>query len=257
MPQETAREESCNGIICPECGQKCSSRSGLGQHWSHAHTGPCEILHEVAECRYCGDQFRVNNWDVENRASEYCSRECFNVARSEQTMRECEECGESFKRESRSARKNDQKYCSHDCYAKSIRSEPRHDLRNRVRCECEVCGAGYQLPKSLADRNKYCSRECSREGKSKDSTALNSRYRTREKNKGWTEKIFQRDNYTCQSCNERGGKLHAHHITPVSEIVETIGGVKEIEDHELFANLNNGITLCVECHRIKHARQSG
>lgn len=50
------------------------------------------------------------------------------------------------------------------------------------------------------------------------------------------------DNWTCQNpdCGQRGGELHAHHITPVSE-----GG--NIFDHD------NLTTLCVECHRKAHA----
>jgi hypothetical protein len=52
----------------------------------------------------------------------------------------------------------------------------------------------------------------------------------------WRDKIYERDNYTCQKCNERGGRLCAHHIKKVSDY------------KELIFELDNGITLCYNCH---------
>ncbi len=54
--------------------------------------------------------------------------------------------------------------------------------------------------------------------------------------RNWRRSVFERDNYTCQFCGERGGNLEAHHIRPFA----------------LFTNLRfdvpNGITLCEGCH---------
>ena len=60
----------------------------------------------------------------------------------------------------------------------------------------------------------------------------------------WRDAVFRRDNYTCQHCGIRGraglGKrivLHADHILP-------------FRSHpELRLEMNNGRTLCVDCHR--------
>lgn len=49
--------------------------------------------------------------------------------------------------------------------------------------------------------------------------------------------VFQRDNFTCQGCKQRGGRLHAHHILAFSQFPE----------HRF--DVSNGLTLCKECHK--------
>ena len=53
----------------------------------------------------------------------------------------------------------------------------------------------------------------------------------------WRKYIYKRDNYTCQICKQRGGKLNAHHILKVADNPEY-----ELEKW-------NGITLCKKCHQ--------
>jgi 5-methylcytosine-specific restriction endonuclease McrA len=70
----------------------------------------------------------------------------------------------------------------------------------------------------------------------------------------WRDDVFTRDDYTCQNCNTRGARLHAHHKERFSEIIES-NQIKTldqaIECNELW-NINNGITLCVSCHSLTH-----
>jgi hypothetical protein len=49
--------------------------------------------------------------------------------------------------------------------------------------------------------------------------------------------VFERDDYTCQYCGQRGGKLECDHVHPVSR-----GGSNE---------LDNLTTACLSCNRSK------
>lgn len=59
----------------------------------------------------------------------------------------------------------------------------------------------------------------------------------------WRCEVFARDNYTCQCCGQRGGKLNAHHIKPWAK------------DIEARYDTDNGITLCELCHKFIHGRK--
>ena len=60
--------------------------------------------------------------------------------------------------------------------------------------------------------------------------------------KKWREKVFQRDDFTCQVCRKRGGKLNAHHLD----------GWNWCKDKRYTPD--NGITLCFECHSRFHKK---
>lgn len=53
----------------------------------------------------------------------------------------------------------------------------------------------------------------------------------------WRKSIFERDDYTCQECRNRGCYLEAHHIKSWANFPE------------LRYEISNGIVLCLECHK--------
>lgn len=53
----------------------------------------------------------------------------------------------------------------------------------------------------------------------------------------WARKVKERDDFTCQACGKRGGRLESHHINAFKEY--------ELLRYELA----NGITLCETCHK--------
>ncbi len=60
--------------------------------------------------------------------------------------------------------------------------------------------------------------------------------RHRKEYKKWRTAVYERDSYTCQCCGKQGGRLNAHHINQFSDYPE------------LRYDINNGITLCEDCH---------
>lgn len=57
----------------------------------------------------------------------------------------------------------------------------------------------------------------------------------------WSNKILNKYNYICQICFQKGGKLHAHHLYNWASFPE-----KRFD-------INNGICLCIKCHRTFHS----
>ena len=55
----------------------------------------------------------------------------------------------------------------------------------------------------------------------------------------WRKKVLDRDGRFCQACGS-SERLTAHHITPISK------------DPSRALDPQNGITLCLDCHREEH-----
>ena len=81
---------------------------------------------------------------------------------------------------------------------------------------------------------------------------INLQIRASFKYRQWVSDVFTRDNFICQECGKRGGKLEAHHTKSFSDIINEYK-VKTLEEalscEELW-NINNGQTLCKECHKL-------
>lgn len=85
-------------------------------------------------------------------------------------------------------------------------------------------------------------------------TSLNQLIRVSFEYRQWRSDVFTRDDFTCQKCGQRGGKLHAHHkktLVRILQFYEIVTLEEALECEELW-NINNGITYCKDCHKEVH-----
>lgn len=90
-------------------------------------------------------------------------------------------------------------------------------------------------------------------GTSKLTSLIRACYKYRQ----WRSDVFTRDNFTCQECGIQSGCGHtvifqAHHMKSLAEIIKTnnITTLEQAIQCEELWNINNGQTLCKECHKL-------
>lgn len=195
----------------------------------------------------------------------------------------CHECGKSY--ETWPYLKDKSKYCSTECADKHTlilgrgwnkkfrtiklkRKEASNDLvklkssnaPKTVTLQCKHCEKQYDVPLYRSEKSNYCSRECAGKdrfsgenhpgyGKKRDDIAgtknpnwnggnsrdYKSHYNSLEY-RNWRREVFKRDSFICQVCGKRGGYLEAHHK------------VGWAEDKSKRYDVDNGVTLCRQCH---------
>lgn len=81
-------------------------------------------------------------------------------------------------------------------------------------------------------------------------TPLRNKIRELNLYRKWRTEVFQRDDFICQHCLVRGGKLEADHIKSFSTILHD-NEITTVEEAKLCSELwdvSNGRTLCKACH---------
>lgn len=214
-------------------------------------------------CSGCGRTIKVQPYKIENQRYVFCDYDCYkmNIGRFFEGENnpnyidvkfECETCGDEFRRKP-SANKGKRVFCSRDCYTVAVKNRPKKSI---IDVKCDNCERAFKRSRSSlkGKKNIYCSYECSAEGNKKNYSGENSHKWNPNKSLEerlnerkypeyyeWRRAVYDRDNYTCQVCSDdSGGNLVAHHIFNYSE-------------HEaLRIDVNNGITLCSDCHKEFH-----
>lgn len=115
----------------------------------------------------------------------------------------------------------------------------------RVKISCLSCGIPLLIRERQFGVTKYCSHKCywrsllGKEpwNKGNGDAPWCERVKKLKAWAIWRTAVFKRDDYTCQDCGVRGGRLVPDHVKPKSLYPE------------LVFDVNNGRTLCDDCHR--------
>jgi 5-methylcytosine-specific restriction endonuclease McrA len=116
------------------------------------------------------------------------------------------------------------RYCSHSCRQKKryllgeIDMEHMRSFNNTPEINAKKVHRGTSHPRYKHDRSTI-------------------KHRPRYELTAWRKAVFERDNFTCRGCGQRGGRLQAHHIKSYAAYPE------------LRWLVDNGETLCEKCHK--------
>lgn len=146
-------------------------------------------------------------------------------------------------------------------------------IRTGKKVPCATCGnmiyrKGYLLK---TKKNFFCNNKChAKFKKTKDYSwctkenhwnwkggisfigkSLYKQLRKIKKYTDWRSDIYKRDNYTCVNCGVVGGKLNVDHCPKPFSLIIKENNIKTLEEAISCGKLwdiNNGRTLCVDCH---------
>lgn len=127
----------------------------------------------------------------------------------------CHQCGKEWWISYSRVKNGAGKHCSQKCYAEYQKTLPSFNSTPEIAKKI-----------SLAKGNKTGWR-----------TSKKLLIRASRKYREWRKAVYERDNYICQWCGERGCRLNADHIKSFASYPE------------LRFEVSNGRTLCVDCHK--------
>lgn len=231
---------------CDDCGiqrvnsfrdyrPKCASCSRKKDR--HAYCIDCgiEITLDAKRCHACFSKIKLKNKCIDcgkkvgNKDVARC-RECWLKKHSEDNfVQKCELCGkERFHR-------TYNKLCR-ECYEKQ---------RNLLNPHCLECGE--LLENKQAVRHLDCWYEYIRGKRNpKYNSNITDDERIKKRNtfeyNEWQFSVKERDGFQCQVCGYKGNKLVSHHYYSYTAYPE------------IMYDKNNGICLCINCHRDFHGK---
>ena len=178
----------------------------------------------------------------------FCSRRCkalyVNSSRVKKEERKCKFCKLIFLVILTNKRKAKLKFCSRTCSLKyrNYFDNPTEKLHIRQILSKKSKERGKAGIAQLHTASAIEKRRQTISGKGHWNwqggiSSENNRARQKLEYRLWRQKIFERDNWTCQLCEQRGGNLQADHIKPFAYFPE------------LRHELSNGRTLCIDCHK--------
>ena len=215
-------------------------------------------------CKVCGKHFI--GWSRLDNRKKYCSIKCRQHAKY-RIIKKCKLCNKEFLAMHDSKSRN-QPYCSKQCAWKAQIGKPLTE--NQLKCLELGRGKKSEATKikiGLAHKGKA---HLSMRGRPSyfrgitgerhplwrgGSEVLDRSIRHCFQYRQWRSDVFTRDNFTCVICGGKGGDINAHHYPKAFITIFRENKITSLEEAlkcEEFWNINNGITLCEDCHKKQH-----
>lgn len=174
-------------------------------------------------CLICKTELKTVASRIKMGRGKYCSKKCAFLGQKRGKNKSCIICSKIFYVRNSEMRNSSKKYyCSVPCYhifLKGDNPNPNKSHPNIFKGKKRLELAGAKNPNWKGGINP-----------------INDTIRKSLESQEWKWKVTKRDNYTCQVCGQKGGILNANHI-------------KKFADYpKMRFELNNGITLCRNCH---------
>jgi len=208
------------------------------------------------ECPNCGKTFYIIKSRIKKSDKHYCSLKCLSQFTAEQRSKKlrkkeypfvfgpCKYCGKDIIIRSSQFDKPDRKFCSNSC-ATSWRNERKIWTEAEKTIIGDKARIRFKGTKYTQERREKLSKSISGNAHWNWKGGITANVFKERSNfylKNWRLKVFQRDKFTCQICGAKSKKnnpvkLNAHHIKRWSSNLD------------LRYDINNGVTLCENCHK--------
>jgi HNH endonuclease len=193
-------------------------------------------------CPVCGEIKQASDFNKSAYTRDGLQSRCRLCERASRIYVEttCLECGQAKRRRSYQLNVWDGRCRS--CAQKLATAEPQRKARAATLARQQVLRQG-----GIPNAAHFTSDGVRGEGNPRwkgGITPANQRERSGSNYATWRTEVFIRDGFTCQLCGQVGGTLHAHHKQAWSD------------NKSLRYDINNGATLCADCHQHKAHRGS-
>lgn len=250
-----------NTKICKQCNRELDINNfSKNKNLKDGYENKCKECRNKSRLKYkCKCETCGKEWMAQKQNTKYCSPKCKPQCQQNKIIVKCSICGKE--KEVNKYRIEHQKdfYCSDECKNKgySLKYSGENNKKyKKIKCNCDICNNEFIINECEFKKydHHYCSKECQYKGWSifysgenhpsyNHNKSLEERLKERKyiEYYEWRKQVYERDNYTCQCCNDnKGHNLIAHHILNYSEY------------EDLRINIDNGITLCKKCHKEFH-----
>ncbi len=222
---------------------------------------------KIVECTYCGEKLERRPSEVKKH--NFCCREHYwqwtRDTRNGKVTVKCEVCGKEKKIKKSRYEQNATGYfyCSKECQYKHRKGDILWNNKGGgIDCKCDQCGNMFKQDRHKYKRNKnnFCTHECRLifNRTAFEAKGIRRFIRTCVENLNWRNSVLDRDNHTCVECGAEE-YLDVHHIKELHMIMKenNIKTPQEARECSALWDVDNGLTLCVNCHAKYHPSYKG